>query len=80
MLNCKLENEKDVKKLVRLCEEFKEDIDVVYGRYTIDAKSFLGVISLAGHTVSVHISTDDKSVKKEFEEKFNRVITQGGEL
>lgn len=66
MLNCKLDSLDKVEKLVTYCRKFEEDIDVIYGRQVIDAKSLFGVVALIGNTVSLDILTDNRNVKGEF--------------
>ena len=65
-MNYKLDTLTKVDKLVSYSREFEEDVDVRYQRYTIDAKSVLGVSSLVGTTVNVEIITEDENVKEEF--------------
>lgn len=50
--------------LVNCCEKFKTkfDTDIIFGRYTVDGCSILGVQSLIGHIVSVDPQTDDKDL------------------
>lgn len=64
----------DVRKLVNICEKYKEDIDVIHGRQTIDGKSILGVTSLIGNVVGLEIITDDDNLKNKFKEEFNNGI------
>ncbi len=42
----KLKSINDVKEFVRIANLFEEDIDLVSGRYTVDAKSIMGIFSL----------------------------------
>lgn len=65
-MNYTLDTLTKVDKLVSYSREFEEDVDVRYQRYTIDAKSVLGVSSLVGTTVNVEIITEDEKVKEEF--------------
>lgn len=65
-MNYTLDTLTKVDKLVSYSREFEEDVDVRYQRYTIDAKSVLGVSSLVGNTVIVDIITEDEKVKEEF--------------
>lgn len=46
-------------KLVKTCENYDVDFDVLYGRYTIDGKSVLGVSSLIGHIIKIVPNTND---------------------
>lgn len=51
-------------KLVSVCEKYKDqmDMDVIYGRYIIDACSILAVTSLVGNIVKVDANTSDNSL------------------
>lgn len=50
-----------VKKFTNITNSFDCDVDVLQGRYTIDAKSVLGVFSLdLTKTVTVEIESDDE--------------------
>lgn len=56
----------DIKKFVAITESFDSDIDVIKGRYIIDAKSLLGLYSLdLSEAIGVRINTDsdDELVK-----------------
>jgi phosphotransferase system HPr-like phosphotransfer protein len=48
-LECKvrLNGISDVKEFCKMCSDFYADIDVKSGRYTVDAKSFMGLLSLS---------------------------------
>lgn len=56
MLSYNIKTFDDAEKLVRLCRSYQDDIDVLHGRYIIDGKSSLGVLSLVGHVVGIDIS------------------------
>lgn len=45
----------NVQPIVRVCEPYMKyfDIDLKYGRHSVDATSYLGVLSFCGHTVEV---------------------------
>lgn len=49
----KLQEPEEVKEFVSAAEQCDFDIDVIYNRIIVDAKSFLGVISLAVNPVYV---------------------------
>lgn len=51
-------------KLVSVCEKYKDqmDMDVIYGRYIIDACSILAVTSLVGNIVKVQANCNDNSL------------------
>ena len=61
MIFIKLDNLETVNKLVNICTKYKEHtyIDVIYGRYTLDGCSVLGVASLIGNIVKIKPNTDD---------------------
>lgn len=65
---------------VKICNEFEEDIDVKYGRYTIDAKSVMGVLSMPldkDFTIVMH--TDSKEVENHFKELIDLWLMEGDE-
>jgi len=66
ILSYELYGIESAERLVSFCRKFSEDIDVVYQRYTIDAKSVLGVTSLIGNIVTLEIITMDDDVKEIF--------------
>lgn len=52
---------------VDVCCKYEEDIDYKYGRFILDAKSFLGVISAPlDKAAYVDIHTDSEVVKEKF--------------
>jgi hypothetical protein len=61
MIFIKLDNLETVNKLVNVCTRYKEEayIDVIYGRYILDACSVLGVSSLMGNIVKIKPNTND---------------------
>lgn len=61
-ITIKLESIDDVKNFVSEASRFKTDIDLVSGRYIIDAKSILGIFSLdLGKPVTVQIADDEEA-------------------
>ena len=55
------------KKLSKIANKFEQDIDIVTGRYIIDAKSILGIFSLnLWSPVTVVLHSDDQEVVKSF--------------
>lgn len=68
MLNYNLNSWMAAKKLINMCEKYhdKMDIDVIHGRYVIDAYSVLGVHSLIGHVVTLDPQTDNKELIDQF--------------
>lgn len=66
-VRAKLNSIDDAKEFSRICERFDVDIDYVIGRYVIDAKSLLGILSTTlGKVVQVTIHTDDCKTIEEF--------------
>ena len=77
MLNYNLDSVQSAEKLVRLCEKYRDevelDIDVIYGRQTVDGCSLLGVTSLIGHFVTVSPISRDKDKIQRFAEELETV-------
>lgn len=46
-MKIRLSTLEDANKLAAICSTFDEDIDLVSGRYIIDAKSYLGILSIS---------------------------------
>lgn len=56
-----LSEAEDARAFVAAAERFSSDIDLVCGRYIVNAKSMLGVLSLVSEeemTVSIHTEDD----------------------
>ena len=55
------------KQLNAIALSYEEDIDIIRGRYVIDAKSILGIFSLdISKPVKIKIHSDDLSVLDKF--------------
>lgn len=55
------------KQLNAIALNYEEDIDIIKGRYVIDAKSILGIFSLdISKPVKIKIHSDDLSVLDKF--------------
>lgn len=68
-----LNNIERAKRFVNVAIEFDSDIDILFGRYVIDAKSIMGVFSLnLLDKLIVEIHSDDETEIK----KFNEVMKQ----
>lgn len=73
----RLENANNIALFTQKCSEFDCDVDYKIGRYTIDAKSIMGVLSIGiGKVVTVKINTNDKKVVKDFYENIKLWITE----
>lgn len=44
------------------------DVDAIYGRQIVDAKSYLGLIAISTHPLFVRIHTDEEEYIKRFSE------------
>lgn len=55
------------KELSKIANKFEQDIDIVTGRYIIDAKSILGIFSLnLWSPVTIVLHSSDETVIKSF--------------
>lgn len=68
-MKIRLNNSKDATTVVSIANKFKDcDIDGKFGRYIIDMKSILGVMSFElPKTIEVTIQSDDQTVIKDLE-------------
>lgn len=65
-IKIRLESAKNAALFVANCQDYECDIDLSFGRYTIDAKSVLGVMSISLDnecTVAIH-SDNNKIINK----------------
>lgn len=63
------------KALVNISMKFKEYIDIISGRYVIDAKSIMGVFSLdISKPVTLCVHTDDGVITAKF---MNELVSAG---
>lgn len=81
MKNCvkvKVNSIESAKEFSRICERFAEDIDYMVGRYTIDAKSILGILSTTlGKIAEVKICSKDLKMVELFFNSINSWIVEG---
>jgi len=64
----------DVKEFVNIVMRFDFDVDLVSGRYAIDAKSIMGIFSLdLSKPIELHAHTDNA---KEFLEAIDKFIVK----
>lgn len=64
----------DVKNFVNFVNEFDFDIDLVSGRYVVDAKSIMGIFSLElSQPIIARVYTDDTSA---FEKRLSDFIVK----
>ena len=52
----------NAKRLCNICTNSEHDIDLVSGRYVIDAKSIMGIFSIdLSREVELHVHTEDEA-------------------
>lgn len=75
MLSFNIDSKESAEKLIRLCEKYRDDteVDIICGRQTVDGRSLLGVMSLAGNFVTVDPQTNDKSVMEQFKNDLEKI-------
>ena len=61
-----------VKRFVKICDDYEEDIDLSSGRYVIDAKSIMGIFSFdLTKPLSIRIHSNDADVVRRFNEEMS---------
>lgn len=69
IMKIKLNTLNDANNLVKAIDKYDYDIDAVYGRYVIDAKSIMGLLSLGiPKEIFIIIHTNNKDVISKFKE------------
>ena len=69
IMKIKLNTLNDANNLVKSIDKYDYDIDAVYGRYVIDAKSIMGLLSLGiPKEIFIIIHTNNKDVISKFKE------------
>ena len=80
MTRIRLNNANNTALFVKICNEFEEDIDVKYGKYTLDEKSIMGVLSMPlDKEFTVVIHTNSKEVESRFQELIDLWLVEGDE-
>ena len=65
----------NVKKLCAAATNAEYDIDLIAGRYVIDAKSIMGIFSLdLSKTLSIRVHTDDEEAANVFFNKISGMV------
>ena len=73
----KLNSIDSAKDFSKVCKKFDEDVDYVIGRYVIDAKSLLGILSTTlGKIAHVTIHSKDKKIVEQFLNSIYRWIVE----
>lgn len=61
-----------VKRFVKICDSFEEDIDLSSGRYIIDAKSIMGIFSFdLTKPLNIRIHSQNIEIIKRFNEEMS---------
>lgn len=67
-----------VRKFLEVVSVMPEDVDIIVGRYIVDAKSALGIFSIdLTRVLTVKVHTTDPATCKEFRQKIERFIVDG---
>lgn len=75
----KLNSVNEIALFTQKCSKVDCDIDYQVGRYVIDAKSMMGVMSTGVEkTITVVVNTDNKNVIKEFYDEIKIWIVDEG--
>ncbi len=51
------------KRLAKCCEKYDFEVDAIYGKYVVDAKSIMGLIDLVGHIISIEPHCNENVIK-----------------
>lgn len=61
-----------VKRFVKICDNYEEDIDLGSGRYVIDAKSIMGIFSFdLTKPLNIRIHSNNDDVVRRFNEEMS---------
>lgn len=75
MLNFNLNSKKSAEDLIKLCEKYRDDVEVevIHGNQTVNGCSLLGVFSLIGNFVGIKADSRDKNAIQRFSEELERI-------
>lgn len=74
-VNINLNNVNKVKEFVNITSQFEGDVDLVSGRYVIDAKSIMGIFSLdLSKTIQLNINSDDNDAISNYIKNIDKYI------
>lgn len=72
-IKIKIDDFQKARDFSSVVSEYESDIDIICGRYVIDAKSILGIYTLdLSKEVYVSINTNDKNEIERFNEDINK--------
>jgi hypothetical protein len=67
-LNVRFSNVEDIEEFHKVVCNMNCDVDAVKGSYVVDAKSFMGLLTMDSSTpITVIVHSQDLSLRKEFE-------------
>ena len=75
MLNFNLNSKKSAEDLIKLCEKYRDDVEVevIHGNQIVNGCSLLGVFSLIGNFVGIKADSLDESAVQRFAEELERL-------
>lgn len=75
MLNFNLNSKKSAEDLIKLCEKYRDDVEVevIHGNQTVNGCSLLGVFSLIGNFVGIKPDSRGERAVKRFAEELERI-------
>ena len=75
MLNFNLNSKKSAEDLIKLCEKYRDDVEVevIHGNQTVNGCSLLGVFSLIGDFVGIKPDSRDERAVQRFAEELERI-------
>lgn len=74
-VNINLNNVNKVKEFVNITSQFEGDVDLVSGRYVIDAKSIMGIFSLdLSKTIQLNINSNDNDAISNYIKSIDKYI------
>lgn len=72
----KINTIENAKNFSKICEKFLFDVDVYYGRYIVDGRSILGILSFdLTKPLNVKIHTGDGKAIRHFADEIERFVT-----
>ena len=75
MLNFNLNSKKSAEDLIKLCEKYRDDVEVevIHGNQIVNGCSLLGVFSLIGNFVGIKPDSRDERAVQRFAEELERI-------
>ena len=75
MLNFNLNSKKSAEDLIKLCEKYRDDVEVevIHGNQIVNGCSLLGVFSLIGNFVGIKADSRDESAVQRFAEELEEI-------